>query len=121
MTDQAKLDTWIAYQAAWSAMPSDDRRALLVTSVDERCVYSDPTSNCDGIDALVAHIEQSQKKMPGARFQNDKFLDHHEHGLSEWTMFDGKGAKVTTGTGYARFGPDGRMTQMTGFFEQKKS
>ena len=121
MTDKAKLAAWTDYQAAWSDIPEDERRALLGRSVAERCVYSDPTSSCDGFEALIGHIEQSQKKMPGARFQNDKFLDHHEHGLSEWTMFDGKGAKVTTGTSYARFGGDGRMTQMTGFFEQKKS
>ena len=121
MTDEAKLAAWTDYQAAWGDISDNERRALLAKSVDEQCVYSDPTSSCDGVEDLIGHIEQSQKKMPGARFQNDKFLDHHEHGLSEWTMFDGKGAKVTTGTSYARFGADGRMTQMTGFFEQKKS
>ena len=121
MSDQAKLDTWIDYQAAWSAMAADERRALLAKSVDERCTYSDPTGSCDGVDALAARIEKSQEKMPGVRFRNDKFLNHHDHGLSEWTMFDGKGEAVTTGTSYARFGADGRLTQMTGFFEQKKS
>ena len=121
MTDEAKLTAWTDYQAAWSDISDEERRALLGRSVAESCVYSDPTSNCDGVEALICHIKQSQKKMPGARFQNDEFLDHHEHGLSEWTMFDGKGTKVTTGTSYARFGADGLMTQMTGFFEQKKS
>lgn len=89
--------------------------------MEERCVYSDPTDSRKGVDALITHIEGSHKKMPGARFRNDKFLEHHDQGLSEWTMFDGKGAVVTTGTSYARFGTDGRLTQMTGFFEQKQS
>lgn len=36
-------------------------------------------------------------------------------------MVDGKGTVVATGTSYARFGADGRLTQMTGFFEPKQS
>ena len=121
MTDKAKLATWTTYQAAWSDIPDEERRTLLAKSVDARCAYSDPTDSCVGVEALIARIEQSQKKMPGARFQNDKFLNHHDQGLSEWTMFDGKGAKFATGTSYARFGADGRLTQMTGFFEQEQS
>ena len=70
---------------------------------------------------MIAHIEGSQEKRLGASFRNDKFLDHHDQGLSEWTMFDGKSAIVATGTSYARFGDDGRLIQMTGFFEPKKS
>lgn len=121
MSDEKKLETWKTYQAAWSDMPDDERRSLLSKSVADDCVYSDPTSSCDGVDALVTHIEGSQRKMPGARFRNDKFLDHHQQGLSEWTMFDGKGTEVATGTSYASFGADGRLTQMTGFFEPRKS
>lgn len=121
MTDETKLTTWASYQAAWSDIADDERRALLAKSVDERCIYSDPTDSCDGVNTLIAHIEQSQKKMPGAHFRNDKFLDHHDQGLSEWTMFNGEGTVVATGTSYARFGTDGRLTQMTGFFEPKQS
>ncbi len=120
MTDETNLDTWTTYQAAWSDIADDERRALLVESVDKNCVYADPTDRCEGIDALIAHIEGSQKKMPGARFRNDKFLVHHDQGLSEWTMFDGEGSVFTTGTSYARFGADGRLTRMTGFFEPKQ-
>lgn len=121
MPDNKKLEIWNVYQSAWAAMAGDERRALLAKSVADDCAYSDPTDNCEGVDALIAHIETSQAKMPGARFHNDKFLDHHDQGLSNWTMFDGKGAVVATGTSYARYGVDGRLTQMTGFFELKKS
>ena len=85
-------------------MPSDERRQSLLKSVVEDCVYSDPTDICHGVDELIAHIEASQKKVPGARFRNDKLLVHHDQGLSDWTMFDGDGATVATGTSYARFG-----------------
>ena len=121
MRDEAKLATWTAYQAAWSDMSAGKRRALLDESVNEHCIYSDPTSCCEGAVALMEHIERSREKVPGASFRNDKFLDHHDQGLSEWTMFDGTGAVVATGTSYARFGVDGRLTHMTGFFELKQS
>lgn len=121
MPDQGKLDVWDTYQSAWADIGADERRALLARSVTDDCVYSDPTDFCEGVDALIGHIEGSQAKVPGARFRNDKLLDHHDQGLSEWTMFDGTGAVVATGTSYARFGQDGRLTQMTGFFEPKKS
>ncbi len=119
MPDKKKLETWTIYQSAWSAIPDEERRALLARSVADDCVYSDPTDYCEGVDALIARIEGSQKKVPGARFQSDKFLDHHEQGLSEWTMFDGEGTVVATGASYARFGADGRLTRMTGFFEPR--
>lgn len=121
MHAEAKFDTWKIYQSAWSDNADEERRALLAKSVAEDCAYSDPTDSCNGVDALIAHIEGSQKKMPGARFQNDKVLDHHDQGLSDWTMVDGKGTVVATGTSYAPFGADGRLTQMTGFFEPKQS
>lgn len=121
MPDEAKLKTWTTYQSAWSDIPADERRALLAKSVTNDCVYSDPTDYCEGVDALIAHIVDSQKKVPGARFQNDRFIEHHDQGLSEWTMFDGKGSVVATGTSFAQFRADGQLIQMTGFFEPKQS
>lgn len=112
-----KLETWDTYQSAWAEMAPEDRRGLLARSVADDCVYSDPTSHCEGVDALIAKIEDSQVNVPGATFRNDKLVDHHDEGLSNWTMFDGNGDVFATGTSYARFGHDGRLTQMTGFFE----
>lgn len=117
MQTETKLDIWNTYQSAWSDIAADERRARLAKSVTENCVYSDPIDHCEGVGALIAHIEWAQKKVPGARFRNGKFLDHHDQGLSEWMMLDDKEAVVATGTSYARFGPDGRLTQITGFSE----
>lgn len=121
MATEENLETWNTYQSAWSDISDRERRLLLAKSVSDDCAYSDPTDQCEGVDALIAHIEGSQKKVPGARFRNEKFLEHHNQGLSEWTMFDGSGTVVATGTSYARFGADGRLKQMTGFFEPKQS
>lgn len=121
MPSEAHLNTWKTYQSAWSDISVGDRRDLLSRSVADDCVYSDPTDHCDGVEALIVHIEGSQKKVPGASFRSDKFLDHHGQSLSDWTMLDGNGSVVAMGTSYARFGADGKLVRMTGFFEPRQS
>lgn len=121
MPNEAYLSTWKTYQAAWSNISAEERKTLLDASVSTNCVYTDPTDECHGIPALIAHIERSQQKYPGASFRNDRFLHHHDQGLSEWTMFNGDGKTVATGTSYARFSEDGKLIQATGFFEPKSS
>ncbi len=103
MANEAYLKTWNIYQSAWSDLSAERRRFLLAKSVAENCVYSDPTDYCGGVNALITHIEGTQSKVPGASFRNDTLLVHHDQGLSNWTMFDGKGEVVATGTSYARF------------------
>ena len=117
MSNEAYLSTWKTYQSAWSDISPTERRKLLESSVAENCVYTDPTAEAHGLDELIAKIERSQQSNPGVSFKNDKLLDHHEQGLSHWTMFDRNGAELLKGTSYARFGDDGRLSQMTGFFE----
>lgn len=116
--DEAELAVWRTYQSAWSAMAADKRLGLLAQSAAPDAIYSDPTDECAGRTALIEHIEASQAKTPGATFQNDEFVTHHGQGLSAWTMRDGAGATVATGHSYARFGADGLLMQMTGFFQQ---
>ncbi|NML67988.1 nuclear transport factor 2 family protein [Hymenobacter sp. RP-2-7] len=116
MQNEAQLATWNAYQAAWAGSSAAEREQLLARSVADDATYADPTTECQGRTALMAHIEQSQQQRPGATFQNDKFLVHHDQALSWWTMRGVDGATLATGTSYARFGDDGRLTQMTGFF-----
>lgn len=117
MRQEAYLSTWNMYQAAWSDISDSERQKLLTRSVAENCVYTDPTSECHGHKELIAKIKRSQQLRPGVSFKNDKFLDHHDQGLSHWTMYDASGKAILTGMSYARFGEDGRLTHMTGFFE----
>lgn len=121
MQTETKLNIWNTYQSAWSDIVADERRARLARSVADNCVYSDPIDHCEGVDALIAHIEYSQRKVPGGHFRNGKFLEHHDQGLSEWTMLDAKETVIATGISYARFGPDGRLTQIAGFSELEQS
>ena len=112
----AQLATWNTYQAAWASPSAEERQQQLSRSVAAEAVYTDPTAECHGLAALVAHVEQSRQHYPGASFRNDKFLAHHDQALAWWTMRAADGSTLATGTSYARFGADGRLTQMTGFF-----
>jgi len=117
MHNEACLATWKAYQAAWSDISALERQNLLTRNVAEDCVLTDPTSQCHGHAELIARIAQSQQRFPGASFQNDTFTDHHAQALIHWTMRDGNGNAFVQGTSYVRFGEDGRLTHMTGFFD----
>ena len=113
---EAYLSTWKTYQSAWSDISSAERQTLLERSVAENCIYTDPTTEAHGLDELIATIERFQQSRPGVSFQNDKLLDHHGQGLSYWTMYDKNGTELHKAASYARFGEDGRLTNMTGFF-----
>ena len=110
------LKTWNIYQAAWGPVARDERRRLLEQSVAADCVYTDPTTQIEGRDALTARIDQTQLRFPGAHFRNDSFLEHHGQGLFRWTMYDAAGEVCVRGESFGRFGDDGRLVQATGFF-----
>jgi len=80
-------------------------------------LYTDPGSQTHGLEELVARIEQSQQAFSGAHFENDSFIEHHDQGLFQWTMYDGNGAVFVKGSSFGRFGEDGRLVQATGFFK----
>jgi hypothetical protein len=117
MTNESRLMIWTAYQAAWGPVADDVRQHLLDESVGDDILYTDPTSQVQGRRALTARIAMTQQTFAGAYFKNDSFLAHHDQGLFHWTMFDRDGRPFVTGTSFARFGPDGRLAQATGFFE----
>src|SRR3981189_2133173 len=111
------LAAWNTYQAAWSGVSDGERQQMLDDSVSPDCVYTDPASVSRGHRELAAKMQATQRTFPGARFRNDKFAQHHGQAVSSWTMLDGTGSAIFTGTSYARYGDDARLAQMTGFFE----
>ena len=116
MLDPTRLAIWTTYQAAWSDISDAERRSLLARSVAQDCLYTDPQGELRGIDALVAKIVQSQAAKPGVSFRNDQLSSRGDEALSEWTMLGSDGAPRVRGASYARFGADGRLTHMSGFF-----
>lgn len=116
MTNEEYLSTWKTYQAAWEDISSDERRSLLESSVAEDGVYTDPMNECGNREELIAVVEQFQQQSPGASFTNNIFLDHHAQAMANWTLSDADGSVITDGGSYARFGEDGKLTTIVGFF-----
>ncbi len=117
MPNEAYLSTWTTYQSAWSDIGGAQRAALLEASVSDGCIYTDPsTDGRHGYAELVETIQETQSTYPGASFRNDQLTDYDGQALSEWTMFDAGGAEIVKGVSYARFGADGRLTNMSGFW-----
>ena len=118
MSNDSHLATWNTYQSAWSAIAGQERRERLARSVAHDCRYADPQTELQGIDALAAKIAQSQATTPGASFGNDQLTTFGDQALSEWTMYGPDGGALVQGASYARYGADGRLTHMTGFFKR---
>ncbi len=116
MQNEAYRKTWATYQAAWEDVSAAERQSLLDRSMADDCVYTDPQGQADGRGALIAYIVQFRLAMPGYSFKNRTFTDHHAQSLAGWTLFDADGAEAQPGSSYARYGDDGRITRVTGFF-----
>ncbi len=90
---------------------------MLEESVSDGCIYTNPsTDERHGYAELVETIRETQSTYPGAFFRNVQLTDYDGQALSEWTMFDAGGAEIVKGVSYARFGADGRLTNMSGFW-----
>jgi hypothetical protein len=94
-----------------------EREELLRSSVSDDILYTDPSSQTQGLKELMIRIAQSQQRFTGAYFRNDRFIEHHDLGLFLWTMYDKDGSVFVKGTSFGRFGTDGRLVEATGFFE----
>ena len=116
MDNQAHLKTWNVYQSAWGPIDEEERRRLLGISVADDILYTDPVSQVRCLEKLVARIGQSQERFAGAYFRNDSFLEHHDQGLFQWTMYTKNGDVFVRGTSFGHFGLDGRLVHATGFF-----
>ncbi len=116
MPKQEYLSVWNMYLSAWSDISAEERKRRLESCTADDCAYTDPMEQRHGREDLIARIEISKSEYPGSHFENDKFLNHHDQGLCNWTMYDGEGKVLANGTSYSRVGEDGRLKQMTGFF-----
>jgi len=111
-------ETYKSYLGAYSDVEPTEREHLLRESVTDDVISINPEGESRGIGELVKHIEQFQKQKPGAHFQSNQLLSHHDQFLAEWTMYSNDGAAVATAHTYGRFDEIGLITYLIGFFEQ---
>ena len=109
--------TWETYASSWKAETAAEKEALFATSLSPRCVYTDPLTRAEGWPALLTYMLDFHRQIPGGHFVTRSFRWHHDHGLAHWNMVSGDGSVVGDGVSHARFGADGRLVAMTGFFD----
>jgi hypothetical protein len=109
--------TWYAYGKAWSETDPQKRLTILSLNVAPECRYADPASDVQGYEAFSACMADFQQLLPGASFVTTTFFSHHDHSLAHWNMLSVDATVLGTGISYGRYGPDGRLVQMTGFFD----
>lgn len=108
--------TWDTYASTWNA-PADQRKALFEASLDARCVYTDPTQQTEGWDALMAYMDEFQQQVPGGHFVTRTFQTHHDRSIATWTMHGEDGSTLGQGISYGQYTAQGKLIAMTGFFD----
>lgn len=115
LTAQEAVDL---YGAAWAEPDEERRRGLLERAWAEDGVYTDPTAEVKGREALVAHIGGFLKQAQGGRIVITSQVDHH-HGIRlrfSWAMQSAAGQTLAEGMDYGELDEDGRLKLIVGFF-----
>ncbi|MGB7816636.1 MAG: nuclear transport factor 2 family protein [Methylotenera sp.] len=120
MESNSQKHTWKIYSLSWSEVDVSKRLQLFEQSLSPDCVYTDPLIQTSGYVQLSDYMTELQKNVPGVKFIITDFESHHDRSLAHWNMVDGNGNLFIQGASYGLYGVDGRLTQMTGFYEPPK-
>ena len=117
MENNSHQATWETYTQSWSETDISKRLQLFEQSLNPECAYTDPLIQTTGYDQLSGYMAELHKNVPGVKFITTDFKIHHDRSLTRWSMVDGNGNVLSQGASYGLYGADGRLLQMTGFFE----
>ncbi len=107
------------YFAMWNETDPLRRREIIAGAWSLDAAYSDPlftASGAEGLDALVAGVHQ---RFPGHRFRLTGAVEsHHDRARWGWELAGPDGdVLVARGVDFAVLTADGRLREVTGFFE----
>lgn len=117
MKNTSMENVWESYTSSWAEINASERLRVFEQSLSPDCMYTDPMVQITGYDQLSGYMSELHKNVPGIKFVTIHFANHHDRSLAQWNMVDGKGNVLTRGASYGLYGQDGRLTQMTGFFD----
>lgn len=102
--------------ACWGETDAAKRRAELAAVAAPELSFRDPYSCTSGLDDLNAHIDASQRFMPGVVLQR-KGDPRQCQGLAlvDWSVRGPDGQERATGTNAFELTADGRIARVTGF------
>lgn len=117
MESNSQQITWETYTRSWSETNTSKRLQLFEECLSPDCVYTDPLTQTTGYAQLFGYMSELQKNVPGVKFVTTDFKSHHDRSLTHWSMVDDNGNVLSQGASYGMYSADGRLLQMTGFFE----
>jgi hypothetical protein len=107
---------WQRYANIWSSEPAV-RATELQACLADGCSYCDVNGLIEGREALSRYMGGFQASVKGGRFEILSVLHHHDRMLAEWRLLAPNGAVLQTGRSFATRIDDGRLQNITGFFD----
>jgi len=106
------------YIEMWNETDPERRRELVAQALTDDASYLDPLMAGNGVPEISDMIGAAQQQYPGHRFALVSGPDvHHDRVRFTWSMGSPTGEPVAVGVDFARTTDDGRMCDVTGFFE----
>ncbi len=108
-----------AYVGSWNEADDAARRSLLETAWSDDGVYTDPSAEVKGRDALFDHTGNfvSNPDMKGFSLERVSGVDvHHKLLRFDWALKSPDGNVVMAGVDFGVLDDDGRLASITGFF-----
>jgi hypothetical protein len=106
-----------AYLAAYGEPEPARQRSLIERSWSPAGTLSDPPMEATGHDQIGDMFAAVQSQFPGHTFRRTTVVDiHHQSGRYGWDLVAADGSVTLSGTDFARFGDDGHLVHVTGFF-----
>ena len=109
---------WDRWFAAWAEVEAEKRAAAIEGFAEEDVVYSDRHVETRGQDELTDWMGTWQGFFPGVRVIRDgPVLNSRGRLLVRWRAEKPDGQRFGAGTSVARLSPDGRLAEVTAFWE----
>ena len=116
MTTYSPQEQWNAYMEAFGPVAPEARDRLLLQSVSDDIIFTNPGGNGKTRAGLSAHMADFCAKMPEMYFRTDQVFSHSGELLAVWSMYKSDHSKVATGYNFVRLDEEGRFSYMAGFF-----
>jgi len=106
------------YFTMWNETDDASRKKVIERVWSDNAVSVDPMVRATGhqeIDSMVAKVQESY---PGHKFSLvGDIVEHHDRVRFDWRMKNDKGEVQLSGIDCVRLSSDGRIEDLTGFFD----
>jgi hypothetical protein len=109
-------ELWAIYANAWRDVSPEERQRLLNACLVDDVTFTSPDNNDQGIANFTPVLEKFQNTYPGAYFDTTDLIVQNNQSLAIWTMNDRAGTVLLNGYSYARYGNEGRIVHLAGFW-----